>query len=243
MRDFDVAGPGPWLVPRPTDIVSPVKFVLVPGAGGVAWIWNRVVREIERAGHESIAVDLPADDESQGLASYTDIVLRAMDDDSVLVAASLGGFTAAMVCERKAPRALVLLNAMIPNPGERVGAWGENTGSNKARAEAAKAGGYTTDFDVKTYFFHDMSEDLFREAGPHERAQTERIFQDVCTFTKWPKIPIHVVAGRDDRFFPIEFQKRVARERLGLEVEEIAGGHLAMLSNPAECAARIVAAM
>lgn len=214
--------------------------MLVPGAGGVAWIWNRVVREIERAGHEAIAVDLPADEHHKGLADYTEIVLREMNDASVLVAASLGGFTAAMVCERRPPRALVLLNAMIPNPGERVGAWGDNTGSTAARAAAAKAGGYSTEFDVKTYFFHDMSEELFREAGPHQRAQTERIFQDVCAFTSWPEIPIHVVAGREDRFFPIEFQKRVVRERLGKDVEEIAGGHLAALSNPEGVAERIL---
>jgi pimeloyl-ACP methyl ester carboxylesterase len=228
--------------PEATDIVSRVRFVLVPGAGGVAWTLGRVVREIERAGHEAIAVDLPADDERYGLADYTDIVLREMNDDkTVLVAVSLGGFTAAMACERKCPRALVLLNAMIPKPGELVGQWWGNTGSTKARVEAAKEGGWSTDFDPKTYFFHDMPDDLFREAGAHVRAQTERIFKDACTFTSWPKIPIHVVAGRDDRFFPIAFQQRVARERLGLEVEEVTGGHLAALSNPTGCAERILA--
>lgn len=219
-------------------------IVLVPGAGGVAWVWSPVVREIERAGHEAIAVDLPADDERYGLTDYVDIVLRAIGDrsDVVLVAASLGGFTAAMVCERRPPKALVLVNAMIPNPGEAVGAWWGNTGSTPARAEAAKAGGYSVDLDVKTYFFHDVPEEVFREAGAHVRAQTDRIFEDVCAFESWPDIPIHVVAGRDDRFFPIEFQKRVARERLGRGVEEVAGGHLLALSNPTGCAERILAA-
>ena len=222
-----------------------MKFVLVPGAGGVAWIWNRVIAELERAGHEAVAVDLTADDDRCGLADYTEITLRAMGDrsDVVLAAASLGGFTAAMACERKPPRALVLFNAMIPNPGEVVGAWWANTGSTPARIEAAKAGDYTTDFDLKTYFFHDISDDIFREAGAHQRAQTERIFQDACAFTSWPKIPIHVVAGRDDRFFPIEFQRRVARERLGLDIETIAGGHLVTLANPRGCAERLLAAV
>jgi hypothetical protein len=41
-------------------------FVLIPGAGGAAWYWHRVVPLIERAGHEAIAVDLPAEDESAG---------------------------------------------------------------------------------------------------------------------------------------------------------------------------------
>jgi pimeloyl-ACP methyl ester carboxylesterase len=58
------------------------------------------------------------------------------------------------------------------------------------------------------------------------------VFSEPCRFTRWPDIPIHVLTGRDDRFFPIEFQQRVARERLGKKVEEIPGGHLVALSNP-----------
>ena len=48
-------------------------YVLIPGAGGVAWYWHRVVPLLQKAGHEAIAVDLPGDDESAGLAEYTDI--------------------------------------------------------------------------------------------------------------------------------------------------------------------------
>lgn len=36
----------------------------------------------------------------------------------------------------------------------------------------------------------------------------------------------------DDRFFPAEFQRRVARERLGIEADVLPGGHLIALSNP-----------
>jgi pimeloyl-ACP methyl ester carboxylesterase len=56
----------------------------------------------------------------------------------------------------------------------------------------------------------------------------------------WPDIPIHVLAGKDDRFFPIEFQRRVARERLGKELEEIPGGHLVALSNAEGLVERLV---
>jgi len=41
-------------------------------------------------------------------------------------------------------------------------------------------------------------------------------------------------AGREDRFFPLEMQRRVVRERLGPEVEELPGGHLVALSRPVE---------
>ena len=54
-------------------------YVLVPGAGGEAWYWSRVVGELTRRGHEAIAVDLLAADESAGLAEYVDVVVAAAE--------------------------------------------------------------------------------------------------------------------------------------------------------------------
>jgi pimeloyl-ACP methyl ester carboxylesterase len=42
--------------------VGMATFVLVPGAGGVAWYWHRVVPILSEARHDAIAVDLPGDD-------------------------------------------------------------------------------------------------------------------------------------------------------------------------------------
>jgi hypothetical protein len=44
---------------------------------------------------------------------------------------------------------------------------------------------------------------------------------------------------RDDRFFPLDFQRRVVGERLGIPAEEVPGGHLVALSRPAQVAARL----
>ena len=44
-------------------------FVLVPGAGGNASYWHRLVPELERLGHRGLAVDLPASDPAAGLRS------------------------------------------------------------------------------------------------------------------------------------------------------------------------------
>jgi hypothetical protein len=41
--------------------------------------------------------------------------------------------------------------------------------------------------------------------------------------------------------FPLEFQRRIADERLGLEVDEIDGGHMVAMSNPVELAGRLEA--
>src|SRR5256884_544339 len=105
-------------------------FVLIPGAGGTAWYWHRIVPLLRRAGHEAIAVDLPGDDPAAGLPEYTDQVVGAIGGrgDVVLVAQSLGGFTAPLVAAKVPVASLVFVNAMIPRPGETPGAWWGNTG-------------------------------------------------------------------------------------------------------------------
>ena len=210
-------------------------FVLIPGAGGVAAYWHRVVPLLEAAGHAAIAVDLPGDDEEAAFAAYADLVVEAIGprDDVVLVAQSLGGFTAPLVCARVPVRALVFVNAMIPVPGEKAGDWGNATGSSAARRAAARAGGYAEEFDEQTYFFHDLPPEVLARRDL-EREQSERIFADTCAFDAWPAIPIHVVIGSDDRLFPAAFQRRVARDRLGerATIDEVPGGHLIALSNP-----------
>jgi pimeloyl-ACP methyl ester carboxylesterase len=55
----------------------------------------------------------------------------------------------------------------------------------------------------------------------------------------WPEVPTRVHVGHDDRLFPAEFQWRIARERLGIEADEIEGGHLVALSRPAELIERL----
>ena len=41
-----------------------------------------------------------------------------------------------------------------------------------------------------------------------------------------------VISGRDARFFPVDFQRRVSQDRLGITPDVVAGGHLVALSNP-----------
>ena len=78
------------------------SFVLVPGAGGMAWYWHRAVPLIRSAGHEPVAVDLPGDDRHAGLTTYADIIISAIAErsDVILVAQSLAGFTVPPVCAR-----------------------------------------------------------------------------------------------------------------------------------------------
>src|ERR1700734_1617465 len=131
-------------------------FALIPGAGGTAWYWHRVAPLLREAGHEAIAVDLPGDDPTAGLPEYASLVASAIGsrDNVVLVAMSLGGFTAPLVAAKVPVSAMVFVNAMIPRPGETAGEWWDDTGWSDAREAAAKGGGYSTEFDLTPSFPH-----------------------------------------------------------------------------------------
>jgi pimeloyl-ACP methyl ester carboxylesterase len=220
-------------------------FVLIPGAGGAAWYWHRLLPLLEQAGHEAFAVDLPGDDVNLGLSAYADLVVASIGkrNDVTLVAQSMGAFTAALVCAR-APtpiRRLVFVNAMIPLPGETAGEWWEHTAWLEARKAAARRAGYNVEFDPATYFLHDVPKGIAEEAAAHERREAEIAFSEPANFDAWPYVPIHVVVGMDDRFFPGDFQARVARGRLDKSVDQVPGGHLVALSHPRELAELLLA--
>jgi len=218
-------------------------FVLIPGAGGAAWYWHRIVPQLREAGHQAIAVDLPAADDSAGLPEYAGIVAGAIGDrsDVVLVAQSLGGFTAPLVAAAVPVRAVVLVNAMIPVPGETAGQWWDNTGWAQAREAAADLGGYPREFDLAVYFLHDVPPDVAAAGEAHQQPEADAVFRSRCDFGGWPQVPIRVVAGADDRFFPVGFQRALARERIGVEADVLPGGHLIALSQPAALAGYLLA--
>ena len=66
------------------------------------------------------------------------------------------------------------------------------------------------------------------------------MFRSICDFSTWPPVPIRVVAGADDRFFPARFQQKLARDRLGLEADVLPGGHLIALAQPARLASYLL---
>ena len=212
--------------------------MLIPGAGGSAWYWHRVVPLLRAAGHEAAAVDLPGDDETAGLPAYARLAAAAIGgrQDVVLVAQSLGGFTAPLAAGLAPVRGLVLVNAMIPVPGETPGAWWDNTGWEQARRAAARRGGYATDFDLATYFLHDVPPEVAAAGEPYQRPEADVVFGSACDFTAWPPVPVHAVAGSGDRFFPAGFQQKLAADRLGIGADLLPGGHLIALSEPAALA-------
>ena len=205
-------------------------YVLIHGAGDVGWYWHLVSAELRARGHETVAPDLPCEDDSAGLPEYADVVIEAIGEreDPVLVAQSFGGFTAPLVCDRKAVDLLVLVAPMIPAPGEAPADYWTNT-----RYEDEVRGSYD---DVLALFYQDVPPDLAAEALKRGRTQSEARMHEPSPLTAWPDVPTRVVLCRDDRLFPPSFIRRVVKDRLSVTPDEIDGGHTPALSRPKELA-------
>jgi pimeloyl-ACP methyl ester carboxylesterase len=224
-------------------------YVLVPGAGGSGWYWHRVLRELTRRGQNAVAVELPGADPSAGLEEYRDLIVAAaagLGNSVTLVAQSLGGFSAPLACHEVAVVELVLVNPMIPAPGETAGQWWDSVGWRAAaRGMARREGRPEPDVnDLETLFFHDLPPELLELMRANTDAATESatVFAEPWPLSSWPDVPTRVLSATDDRLFPVELQREVARARLGLKIETLPGGHLVALSQPGPLTDRITRA-
>ena len=225
---------------------EPATYVLLPGAGGDSWYWHLVVPRLRALGHEVLAPDLPAGDDAAGLAEYAGAALEAIGERSGLtvVAQSMAAFTAPLLCERAGVRLLILVAPMIPAPGESPGEWWSASGQTAARRRLDERDGRDPDaeLDVKTTLMHDLPDEIVAEAFARgEPRQSDTPFGEPWPLQAWPSVPTRVLAARHDRLFPLDFMRRLASERLGVEADVIDTGHLPALSRPDELVARLEA--
>jgi pimeloyl-ACP methyl ester carboxylesterase len=211
-------------------------YVLIHGASD-AFYWHRVVPMLEDRGHEVVAPDLPIGDDDAGFADYADAVVEAVGhrSDLIVVGQSMGAYTAPIVCQRLPVELLVLVAPMIPAPGETPGQWWENTGQPQAQRELDEREGRDAEaeFNPLVTFLHDVPDDVVRASLDHGiPGQSENIFTQPWPLEAWPDVPTRVLVGRDDRLFPLDLARRVAKERLGITPDEMPGGHLLAFGHP-----------
>jgi len=207
-------------------------FAFIHGAGDVGWYWHLVEAELRARGHDTVAPDLPFEDDDAGLSRYADVVIEAIGGRSnvVVVAQSFGGYTAPIVCDRVGARLLVLVAGMIPAPGESAEQMLTNTGYQRpARGESG----------ALAVFYQDVPPALARDAMARGRRQSETPGKQPWPLAAWPKVPTRFLLCRDDRFFPATWLRRVVHARLGITPDEIDGGHTPALSRPKELADRL----
>ena len=205
-------------------------YALIHGAGDVGWYWHLVERELRARGHETVAPDLPIEDDDATLADHARVVLDAIEElpereEIVVVGQSWGGYIAPIVAERAGADRLILVAGMIPQPGETADEMWEATRWRMPRKEDSSAIGV---------FYHDVDPALAAEAMSRERRQSESTGEEPWPLPAWPDVPTQFILCRNDRFFPADWLRGVVRERLHLAPDEIDSGHTPALSHPVE---------
>jgi hypothetical protein len=220
-----------------------MRFVLIHGAYHGAWCWARLGTELEGRGHAVVAPDLPTEDPDAGAEAYAAAVLESIPGpaaDTIVVGHSLAGLILPLVAGLTPTRRMVFLCALVPVAGMSFDAQhvDTNTGFVPSEVPVAHPDG-SASWPVQgavEMFFHDCDPDLARDAARRLRRQHWRITQETTPLAVWPDVPASSVIATGDRAVAPVYLQRVARDRLGVEPVEIAGGHSPFLARPAELA-------
>jgi hypothetical protein len=205
------------------------NFAFIHGAGDVGWYGHLVEAELRLRGHDTVAPDLPVEDDQIGLVGYATAVIDAIGDrrDTVVVGQSFGGYTAPIVADRIDARLIVLVAAMIPRPGESAEEMFASTRWEPAHLE---------DPSAEAVFYHDVPPELVAEAIRRGRRQSDTPGREPWPLAAWPGIETRSIVCPNDRFLPAPWLRAAVRDRLGIEPAEIDSGHCPALSRPRELA-------
>lgn len=238
-----------------------MRFVLVHGGFHAAWCWDATIAELNKLGHDAVAVDLPGHgarvDEESTLANRTEAITTVMEPRDVLVGHSGGGFDMTLAADAAPDLVshLVYLAAALPREGRTYpeamamrdhedGEFDADAGEMLGYLHFDSDGAMTfADFDgAWRYFYHDCDEATARWA--FERLGPERFGDTTVTPVSIPRfwdadLPRSFIVCEQDRSMPRWLADTVAR-RLGVEQLSIATSHSPFLSRPAELAALLV---
>ena len=214
-------------------------FALVHGAWHGAWCWERLVGPLQDRGHEVVVPELPSEDPELGLDDYAETIHRALGDanDVVVVPHSLGGLVGPVIANRRPLKALVYLNALVPEPGL---SFGDQLSASEEQILVFE-GGRAVDEQGRSHWpdpeatarimYGDLSDEDARWAAERLRPQAQRSQTEISPAPP-DGLRTESIIGTNDRIVSPAWSRRVARERLGVEPIELPTGHFSMVSHP-----------
>jgi pimeloyl-ACP methyl ester carboxylesterase len=208
-------------------------FVLIHSTGEAPSCWERLVRALGDRGLSARAVDLPTDQPDLEVDDYSEIMRQQVgaNDRPIVVAHSGSGVLLPAASRSLNARHRVWLAAWVPDPNASFLEEARDTAAQKFNP-AWVGKDPTADESVAIEFlYHDCDQATIDWA-----LTTRRLFLPLAVYNQ--RIPFendlpstYVVASLDRTILP-EWQRRMARDRLGVEPIEIATGHLPHVSQP-----------
>ncbi len=222
-------------------IPNGAAVVLVHGAWGGAWIWQRVLGPLRAAGHRVWAVSLSGTGE-RAHQRHDDITLQThIDDvkavieceeltDVVLVGHSYSGMVITGVADQMRDRIaqLVYLDAVVPLPGE---SWSSrHTEETRTQRRALiQAHGHLPATPPQSM---GLNPEDFDWVERHQKPHPGGVYDSPLSFDAkaWAALPrTFIDCNRPALLTIADFRRRV-REQPGWQVFEIPTGHDAMVS-------------
>jgi pimeloyl-ACP methyl ester carboxylesterase len=223
--------------PRPT-------IVLVHGDWADASSWNAVIRRLQDRGFTVVAPPNLLRGVSQD-APYLASYLQTIPGPIVLVGHSYGGFVITNAATGNPNvKALVYIDAVVPDEGETMGGLAAGTSScvivDGAFKEVPIAGGvdlylrWEADPPYAGFlgcFANGVDEETARLLFATQRPAAAAQFADPSGPPAWRTIPSWGLIGTLDRVIPPTLQEEMY-ERAGAQISRVKAGHLSLVTRP-----------
>ena len=225
-------------MPQPT-------IVLVHGAWADASSWNPVATELQSQGFTVLAPPNLLRSVSVDAPYITSFIAQRTSGPVVLVGHSYGGFVITNATGGGDVRALVYVDAFVPDQGETVFQILGGSGSALDVPDPTTVldlVGYpgAPEGDVEAFLKPDTVHHSFAQDLPEDDrwliVESQRPITLSANLTPsgapaWRSLPSWAVVGTEDLVIPPDTQRHMA-ERAGATITDAAGSHVSMVSHP-----------
>ena len=206
-------------------------YCLIHGSGQGPDGWRLLVHELERRDHRVLTPAFQVSRTDEGAAWHAETIVNALDRSGMNPADVVCVAHSALIAERWSPRRMVFLAAVVPRPGVSII---EQYRADPSMFNPAWVGQNPLEDRVALDFvYHDCPPDRLDWALSTRLVfYAKRAMEEPCPLRSWPAVPSTYVVCSDDRTITPAWQRKAARELLGVEPIELPGGHFPHVSRP-----------
>ena len=220
------------------------NIVLVHGAWADGSSWSDVIERLQADGYEVTAPQLSETSLADDVAKVRRILTR-QDGPTVLAGHSYGGqVITALGTDAPNVVALVYIAAFGLDEGESLGALLQQGPPTPAVANVdvdSEGFAWIPEDDFLNHFAADIDPAKAKVMYAVQQPLSMSTFEDVMGTPAWKSLPSWYLVAQNDEAVPPDAERQFA-ERMGAETTEVASGHCAMVSHPAETHELIVTA-
>jgi pimeloyl-ACP methyl ester carboxylesterase len=220
------------------------NVVLVHGAWADGSCWSTVIERLQADGYKVTAPQLPETSLADDVARVRHVLTR-QSGPTVLAAHSYGGQVITSL-GTDAPNVvgLVYIAGFGLDEGESIGALLQQAPPTPALGDIdvdSEGFAWIPEDGFLAHFAADIDPVKAKVMCAVQQPLHTSTFDDVMGVPAWKSLPSWYLVAQNDQVIPPDAERQFA-QRMGADTIELASGHCAMVSHPAETYERIVAA-